>query len=281
MSKGLSFLLISICFLSMVFGNAVYYRCEDEPITPLPQRDRSAINTLQVGYVGIFEDSIGDHIHWLLNDILFQIERPVRVQSEGVLDLRKWRHSNSILITHSPLNWYFEWLKENNLLHLNISIIHLGDEGCNQNVDYYQYAPFVWRNYYCEDIFKQFANVNFLPLGYQTQPDELSRTALPIRTRSYDFNFVGLNSPDREIIENLLENYGILENYPCNFVIQPISYSQKRFFYMRRELYNGYLLHSILGLIPGNSTKAPGNETGRFYETMESGGIPVACKCHP
>eukprot|EP00012_Vannella_robusta_P002095 CAMPEP_0206190390 /NCGR_PEP_ID=MMETSP0166-20121206/4719_1 /ASSEMBLY_ACC=CAM_ASM_000260 /TAXON_ID=95228 /ORGANISM="Vannella robusta, Strain DIVA3 518/3/11/1/6" /LENGTH=176 /DNA_ID=CAMNT_0053606455 /DNA_START=623 /DNA_END=1153 /DNA_ORIENTATION=- len=94
--------------------------------------------------------------------------------------------------------------------------------------------------------------------------------------RTYDFGFVGLMSPDRKIIENMLSTFGIIENYANMFTLQPISLKQAKYFWMDRPMYNGYLTHSQIGIVPGNSTTVPGNETARLYEALSAGAIPLA-----
>lgn len=270
--------VLVLLLLHFVFGSS-YYRLKGNPINNIEiNHDRSNVKTLQVGIIEVFEDDILDHIHWILNGILYHIERPIRISY--ISNLKSWSHKNSIIITYSPLNWYFNWLEENSI-DLNLSVIHLGDEGCDQDYSFYSKANFVWRNYYCIEALRNHTNSYYLPLGWITPPDTFAtrNPILPV-SRYYDFSFVGLMSSDRLVIKNLLDTFDILGNYPNNFVLQPKSQNQEKYFYLGRPFYNGYLGHSKIGLVPGNHSTPLGNETARFYEVVASGAVPLACKCH-
>ena len=259
--------------------HGTYYRCQGEPI--YHQDLVPSAEILHVGMVGSTEKDLEAHWHWIQQGLLFHLERPVAVQSVPVSDLRGWTKPNSIVITTAPLNWYFDWLASHRMQHWNISVIHVGDEDCSQDCSFYQHSPMVWRNYYCPKVFAAHPNAYYLPLGWITPPDPLTmQQPLVMKKRAYDLSFIGLTSPDRVLIQNLLGTFGILDHYPVQFQLHPKTQDQKRFFWTDSNQYNGILAYTRLALVPGNSTRAPGNETARFYESISAGAIPLACMFH-
>ena len=92
------------------------------------------------------------------------IDGGVIVYSNGSSTENVWKYSAEIAQNlfdfQNKLRNYFEQCKNKNCI-----LVHLGDEHCHAEIDYYKNFKHVFRQYYRKDATDN--NVTFIPLGYK------------------------------------------------------------------------------------------------------------------
>jgi GR25 family glycosyltransferase involved in LPS biosynthesis len=92
------------------------------------------------------------------------IDDSVIVYSNGSSTENVWKYSDEIAQNlfdfQNKLRNYFEQCKNKNCI-----LVHLGDEHCHAEIDYYQNFKHVFRQYYRKDATAN--NLTFIPLGYK------------------------------------------------------------------------------------------------------------------
>jgi hypothetical protein len=266
---------------------------QQQPVQQQPVQQQRQV--LQVGVVYPWAKQFHAQRHWLLSTVMAGIDRPINI-SENIHPMRDWHPSmqhvnNSILVTFSSLAPYFDMLQQAEALtHVRLGIIHLGDADCTADTSFYDKAVFVYRNYYCEQVFAAHANiVRFLPLGYRNHPMLLSHVShaastrkavvyrhstaglLPAPMRPMQYTFAGSTSPFRLALTTLLGN---AESFNAsNFDIALQSHKHMR---QTASYYYAQLRNSVVALCPANNERGL-SETSRIYEALVSAAVPLVC----
>ncbi len=130
------------------------------------QRD---LNTLLIGHPYPWAKRSMALSDWITRGLLGTIQRPIK---HIPTDYNKWTHNNSILVTYSPLNGYFQMLHSKGISDLRLGVIHLGDVNCTQDISWYSKAHFVLRDHNCDSGLwsDQHRNVFFIPMGWKNNP---------------------------------------------------------------------------------------------------------------
>lgn len=152
---------------------------------------------------------------------------------------------------------YMQRIKTDNL---KVGIIHLADEHFDSNIDFYNNASFVFRNYYRSDAKKI---SQYFPLGYKTGISSLKEIKA-IEDRTFSWSFAGqLKGTRFDMFEAAKKvpggKFHLTSSWNCDSSLSTQEYA---------ELLN----NTIFCLCPkGNSSL----ETFRIFEALEMGAIPI------
>jgi hypothetical protein len=168
-----------------------------------------------------------------------------------------------IIITHGGergnLLQLTSFLKKLREKQFNVALFHLGDEFQNEDISFYKYCNFVFRNYYRSDI--QDSNVHFFPLGYKSG----LKNKIELKDwnqRQYDLSFAGQKGKRFEMI-NAVKNFKNSKLVVTETFNDPKGLSTTE--------YAQLLCNSKVILCP----KGANIETFRLYEALEAGAIPL------
>lgn len=157
-----------------------------------------------------------------------------------------------------------KYLDEYHNKKLNFNLFHISNEQLNHDCSYYSKANMVFRNYFDNSI--KFSNVLTLPLGYKTGIVNKNSNPKNLKDKSYDFCFIGQLKWDRFRLVDILKDKNsyihTISKWAC-----PTSLSASKM----QEIFE---LTKLIPCPMGNIMP----ETFRFYETLESGSIPVIKK---
>jgi len=152
------------------------------------------------------------------------------------------------------------YLEECDSKKLKYNLLHLSNEQLNHNCDYYSNAKVVFRNYFDPSIKQK--NVVVLPLGYKT--GFTNNNPKKLKDKKYDYCFIGQPKWDRFQLIDIIKKNGNSYIHTINQWDSPQSLKSK-------EMQDILKLTKIVPCPMGNILP----ETFRFYETLESGSIPV------
>lgn len=156
------------------------------------------------------------------------------------------------------LNYFSEYKKRG----LKYNLYHLSNEQLNHNYSYYADAKVVFRNY--PDIRIKYPNVFTVPLGYKTGFVNKNKNPKKFNEKKYDFNFIGALKWDRFMLVEFLKKQPRTFIHTISRWAAPESLPTEK---MQEILEDTLLVPCPMGnVLP---------ETFRFYETLESGSIPV------
>ena len=202
---------------------------------------------------------------WILMAMFGMIDRPVRVLPPDSPESYQQNDTMFVFLFEPKPADLFQRLKQNGLR--NIGGYHMGDETRTNAVDYYRDASFMFRNYWFAQYKNISSSVSYFPLGSKTGLAlSGSYTMMPASQRKHLCSFVGSLRANRA------------------YMISQLSQTRRRQCYISAdkpwaspegihtiELRN-ILFNAKFTLCPfGNN-----EESVRFYESLESGSIPVA-----
>jgi len=254
---------------------------------------------LQVGVVYPWGKLAHKHMNWLLAGLMADVHHPINVTFD-VHPIREWRHNNSLLVSFSSLTPFFSHLHQEHLLpDLRIGALHLGDSDCTSDIEFYEHAAFVYRNYWCDDVFDLYPDSSFfLPLGWHHTPPLMQRldatssgsnsssdsppprsssppfgTLLPAVMRQQRYSFLGSFTHFRNAFFTLARANSNFNATSWHVKHQVGAHSRKPSSYYYQDLRS-----SAIALCPASHEDGL-SETSRIYEALVSGAIPVVCMC--
>lgn len=145
----------------------------------------------------------------------------------------------------------------------NLGVLHLSDEVCASETEFYTLVDYVVRRYYCPKAFREFPNILWLPNGWAdgVGPKDPS-TLLLSSLRSLPCFFKGRKTAHRTEFVDTMEEI----KAECL-----MDFSEGYGKGDARPAYSASLGNAKFAPCPaGNSP-----ETIRFYDTLENGAIPV------
>jgi len=195
-----------------------------------------------------------DWIHFLFKDITLEIV--------DNLDHNKFINNSVIIDLLHNAPYHNEYVQEMYRRKYNFGLVHLTDEGSNNDISSYQYCNFVVRNFYRKDMNDHVLTV---PLGWTTGNRNLSKDKSS-NERKLDWCCI-IQRTDRN---RQLASYAF-EFMPNGLFYAAEQHGPRLSVEKMSEIYKD----SKFVLCPGGRITP---ESFRTFESLESGSIPIVLK---
>ncbi|MCF7852601.1 MAG: glycosyltransferase family 47 protein [Simkaniaceae bacterium] len=201
-----------------------------------------------------------DWIEYLLSDFNTQVSFDP--------DLKHLENGCLLIFSENLKNEHIALIKKFAHDGKKFGLVHIGDEAYRANIEIYQYASFVFREYYSQKIAQIYRHVFFLPLGSKRGfiLNKACHELPKISDRPYLWSFMGqvTKSSRKSMIAHLKQ---LKAQSFCHF-----NHSFNSQDCLSTETYQHVLKNTIFSPCPRGWINL---DSFRLYESLESGCIPI------